>query len=88
MRCHILYLWSGRRCKSLHLHLDIMSEPKAQGKPNTLQDFILEETILKNFFFYVLDHLFNIQERDQVKQGQDRRARDDIKEIISIYHQL
>lgn len=40
------------------------------------------------FFFYVLDHLFNIQERDQVKQGQDRRARDDIKEIISIYHQL
>lgn len=40
------------------------------------------------FFFYVLDHLYNIQERDQVKQGQDRRARDDIKEIISIYHQL
>lgn len=39
-------------------------------------------------FFYVLDHLYNIQERDQVKQGQDRRARDDIKEIISIYHQL
>lgn len=75
----------------MHLHLDIMSEPKAQGKPNTLQDFILEETILKNFFFYVLDHLYNIEERDQVKQGQDRqdrRARDDIKEIISIYHQL
>lgn len=40
------------------------------------------------FFFYVLDHLYNIEERDQVKQGQDRRARDDIKEIISIYHQL
>lgn len=40
------------------------------------------------FFFYVVDHLYTIQERDQVKQGQDRRARDDIKEIISIYHQL